>query len=302
MFQRVDRWLWPSAPPERLAMLRIISGLFAASYLVVRLPAFLALAHGDRGSFDPVGVVSFLPTPLPGAAVTGLVLVTLVLAAAYTAGIGFRVTGPAFAVALLVLTSYRSSWGQLLWFEASLVLHVVIVGFAPSADALAVRSGASAHTDSRTYGAPVRLAAVVTVTTYVLSGIAKLRIGGIEWMSSSTLQNHIAYSAARVDVLGGTPSPLAPWLVAHPSVLAPLAVGTVALELGAPVALLGGWVRTAWVAATWLLHVGIAATLLVVFPYPLCGAAFAPLFPLERLGEAIRTRAFGWHRTGISGA
>jgi hypothetical protein len=146
-------------------MLRIATGLFAVSYLTVRLPAFLALAHTDRHAFDPVGVLWLLPAPLPGAAVTGLVFLTLTLAAVYTVGIGFRVVGPAFAVALLVVTTYRSSWGQVLWFEALMVLHVLIVGFAPSADALAVRRHASPEGASQAYGAPVRLAAAVTVTT-----------------------------------------------------------------------------------------------------------------------------------------
>jgi hypothetical protein len=288
--RRLGTWLWPSAPPERLAMLRILTGLFAIGYLAVRLPVFLALAHADRHAFDPVGVLWFLHTPLSGAAVTALVLVTLVLAAAYTVGVGFRVTGPGFAVALLVLTTYRSSWGQLLWFEALVVLHVLIVGFAPSADALAVWRGTGTPNDSQAYGAPVRLAAVVTVATYVLSGIAKLRISGFDWMSSDTLQNHIAYSAARLDVLGGTASPFASWLVAHRSLLAPLAIGTVAFELGSPAALLGGWVRTVWVGATWLLHAGIAGALFVVFPYPLCGVAFAPLFRLERAVDITQAR------------
>jgi hypothetical protein len=289
MIRRLDTWLWPPAPPERLAMLRILTGLFAAGYLAARLPVFLSLAHADRHAFDPVGVLWFLRTPLPGVAITGLVLVTLILAAAYTVGVGFRVAGPAFSVALLVLTTYRSSWGQLLWFEALVVLHVLIVGFAPSADALAVRRRGTTPHNSQAYGAPVRLAAAVTLATYVLSGIAKLRIGGLDWMSSDTLQNHIAYSAARLDVLGGMPSPLAPWLVAHRSLLAPLAIGTVALELGAPAALLGGRVRTAWVAATWLLHAGIATTVFVVFPYPLCGVALTPLFRLERAAEVMQT-------------
>jgi hypothetical protein len=269
-------------------MLRIATGLFAVSYLTVRLPAFLALAHTDRHAFDPVGVLWLLPAPLPGAAVTGLVFLTLTLAAVYTVGIGFRVVGPAFAVALLVVTTYRSSWGQVLWFEALMVLHVLIVGFAPSADALAVRRHASPEGASQAYGAPVRLAAAVTVTTYLLSGTAKLRITGLDWMSSTTLQTHIAYSAARLDVLGGTPPPLAPWLVAHRWLLAPLAFGTVALEFGALAALLSGWVRTAWVAATWLLHAGIAATLFVVFPYPLFGVAFAPFFRLERAAKVTQ--------------
>ncbi len=55
------------------------------------------------------------------------------------------------------------------------------------------------------------------------------------------------------------------------------------IELGAPVALLGGRIRTAWVIAAWLMHAGILAFMLVGFPYPLFGVAFAPFFRIERL-------------------
>lgn len=290
LLQRLDARLCPPAPPERLAVLRLLTGAWTAGYLVVRLPVFLALAHADRRAFEPVGVLSLLHAPLPGAVVTTAVFATLALAVAYTVGVGFRITGPAFAIALLALTTYRSSWGQILWFETLVVLHVLIVGFSPSADALVVRHAAKPSAVSQAYGGPVRLAAVITTTTYLLSGIAKLRIGGLGWMSSETLQNHIAYSAARLDLLGGTPSPLASWLVTHPLVLTPVAVGTVALELGAPVALVGGWIRTTWVGAAWLMHVGIALSLFVVWGYPLWGVAFAPLFRLERLAEMARNR------------
>ena len=61
-------------------------------------------------------------------------------------------------------------------------------------------------------------------------------------------------------------------------------MATVALELGAPLAL---WprLRTAWVVGAWGLHAAIAATMFVVFPYPLTLVAFAPVYRLERLGR-----------------
>ena len=271
-------------------MLRVATGLFAFGYLAVRLPVFLALADADRHGFDPVGVLAFLGGPLPSSAVVALLVATMLLAVGYTIGLYFRIAGPAFALALLMLTTYRSSWGQLLWFESLVVLDVLIVGFSPSADALAVAPRRAAPAPSPAYGGPVQLVAVVTVGTYVVAGVAKFRIAGWAWMDGTTLQNHIAYSAARLDVLGGTPSPFAGWLVSHPSLLTPVAVATMALELGAPVALFGGRIRTAWVVATWILHAGIALTLFVVFPFPLYGAAFAPFFRLERVPAAIRGR------------
>ena len=136
LLRRGDAWLFPLAPPERLATLRILTGLFAVIYLAVRLRAFLVLADAQPSRFEPVGVLSFLGSPLPGPLVVGLVFVALGFGLAYTLGVWFRVCGPVFALVLLVLSTYRSSWGQILWIENLMVLHVLIVGFAPSADAL----------------------------------------------------------------------------------------------------------------------------------------------------------------------
>ena len=191
---------------------------------------------------------------------------------------------------LLVVTSYRSSWGQLLHFENLLVIHALIIGFSRSARALSVdgrrplAATDQADTDA-VYGWPVRLAALVTVSTYVLAGTAKLRYGGLDWVLGDSLRNHVAYSAVRLELLGGTPSPLAAPLVERAWIFPPLAFTTVVLELGAPIALFGRRKRNAWVVGAWLFHAGVAAAMFVVFPYPLFLVAFAPLFELERIAE-----------------
>jgi hypothetical protein len=287
----VADWFAEPAPAARLAVLRILTGVFATVYVAVRSPVFFGLAGRDRGAFEPVGVLSWLDAPVPDVAVVAAVVALFVAGAAFIAGAWFRVSGPAFAVLLLVLTTYRSSWGQLLWFENLVVLHVLLVGFSRAADTLAVDARDTPATSKSTaYGWPVRMAAVVTVLTYVLAGFAKLRIGGVEWMTGDTLRNHVAYSATRLDVLGGTPSPFARVFVERAWLSAPLATATMVIELGAPLALIGGRWTTAWVSAAWMLHAGIALLMFVVFPYPLLLVAFAPLFRLERLAARLPLR------------
>jgi hypothetical protein len=68
-------------------------------------------------------------------------------------------------------------------------------------------------------------------------------------------------------------------------------VATLAVELGAPVALLGRRWALGWSVAAWLFHVGIAALMWIAFPYPLSGIAFAPLLACERPIEAVLGRA-----------
>jgi hypothetical protein len=60
---------------------------------------------------------------------------------------------------------------------------------------------------------------------------------------------------------------------------------TLAFELGAPAALLGGRWAKAWCATAWAFHVGVLVLMAIFFPYPLLGLAYAPFFAVERLLE-----------------
>lgn len=265
-------------------MFRILVGVFTVGYLAIRFPVFVQLGERERG-FDGVGVAALLRGPVASWVVVAVLLGTLVAGVAATVGAFHRVTGVAFALGMLALSSYRSSWGQLLHFEHLFVLHLLVLAFAPAADAwsLDARRRARPERSPASYGFPLALAAWIVVLTYVIAGIAKLRYGGIDWVLGDTLRNHVAYSAARLDVLGGTPSPLAEHVVGLDGVWAPAAAATVVIELAAPVALLGGRWRTAWVVAAWSMHAGILAFMLVGFPYPLLLVAFAPFYRVERL-------------------
>ncbi len=181
-----------------------------------------------------------------------------------------------------------------------MVLYLLIVAFAPSADVWSLdarrRRARPAQptgptdpteptesSESTRYGLPIALASLVLVTSYVIAGLAKLRYGGLEWIVGDTLRNHVAYAAVRLDLLGGTPSPLADRAVRLERIWPFAAAATIVIELAAPIALLGGRVRTVWVVATWSMHVGILAFMLIGFPFPLFLVAFAPLYRVERL-------------------
>ena len=97
----VDGWLFPDAPPERLAVFRILVGIYAVLYLVIRLPAYTALADRGADEFDPVGALAPLSRPLPDTALVLLIVVVVVLGLAFTAGLAFRWIGPTFALGFL---------------------------------------------------------------------------------------------------------------------------------------------------------------------------------------------------------
>lgn len=293
------RQLWVvdvEAPPQRLAAFRILSGSFAVAYLLIRLPAFVELSSRSAG-FEGSGLAWFLAGPVAPWVVVATIAVTIAAGVGYTTGAAFRLTGPVFAFGVLALTSYRGSWGQLLHFENLVTIHLLIVSLSPAADRWSFddrrrrRRGVVRPERSPTaYGWPLALASLVVVLTYVIAGVAKLRYGGVEWIFGDTLRNHVAYSAARLDLLGGTPSPVAGWVVGLDVAWPVVAGASVLIELAAPIALLGGRWRTGWVVAVWLMHAGILVFMLVGFPYPLFLVAFAPFYRLERLGRLVGVR------------
>jgi hypothetical protein len=285
-------WLIAPAPAARLAMLRILVGVYATAWTVVRLPAHLAHTDQVVARWQPVGVLAPLESPPADPAVLLLAGAAPLLGVLFVAGWRYRAIGPLFAVAVLLLATLDSSWGQVFHTEHLLVLHLLILAVAPAADVLATgrrRATPDPAADGR-YGWPVRLAAVVVVLTYVITGIAKLRIGGLDWLDGDALRNWVAHDNLRKAVLGDSYSPIGRHLVRHAWPFPPIAVLTVIVELGAWVALLGGRLRTAWVVAAWLFHVGVLALMAILFPYQLTGVAFAAFFRLERLPSASGAR------------
>jgi hypothetical protein len=307
-------WLLAPAPAARLALLRILVGAYATAWAAIRLPAHLGHADQVVDRWHAVGVLAPLGSPPADVAIVLLAAAAPVLGLLFVAGWRYGTVGPLFAVAMLVLATLDSAWGQVFHTENLVVLHLLILAAGPAADVLAVgRPRAQAHAtgaddpvyhedlddpgeptgpDGR-YGWPVRLAAVAVVLAYVLAGIAKLRIGGLDWLDGDTLRHLVANDNLRKALLGDSYSPIGTHMVGQAWLFPPLAVVTVVVELGAVLALRGGRWRTAWVAAAWLFHVGVLALMAIVFPYQLAGVAFAPFFRLERLADRYAGRATG---------
>jgi hypothetical protein len=280
----VERWLFAPAPPARLATLRVLVGAYAVIFLLVRWEHLWSGSDLPRRQWEPVGVLGWLEGPISGALAHGAMFAAVPLGLAFTAGVAYRITGPAFALVFLFVTTYRLSFGHVIHTEHLLVAHLLILGFAPAAAVLAWRaSGRSgAHAEER-FGWPVQVMALVTVVAYVLAGIAKLRNGGTDWLVGDVLRNQVAFDNLRKELLGAWHSPVGGWSVRFDWIFPPLAVATVLVELGAPVAFLRGRWRTVWVGCAWLFHVGIALLMWISFPYQLLGLAYAPFFRVERL-------------------
>jgi uncharacterized membrane protein YphA (DoxX/SURF4 family) len=258
-------WWFAPAPAERLAVLRIAIGAFALGWVVYRTPELVGLTRLPATYFKPVGVVTLLEGPLQGELVMAIAIATAVLLLAFTLGVGYRVTAPLAAAGLLWTLSYRNSWGMPFHTENLLVLHVIALACAPAADVWAI--------GRRRADPPA---------TYVLAGIAKLRIAGLGWIDGELLRNQIAIDNLRKALLGDPVAPLATLFLEHPSALTVFCGLTLVLELGAPVALAGGRLARMWAAGAWGFHLGVVLLMNIWFPYPLFGFAYLPLLRAER--------------------
>jgi hypothetical protein len=288
--------VFPVAPAERLATLRLLVGGFGLVYAVARAAHLAGVARFAPGQFRPVGIVTVLGTPLSALAVALLVAATIAAGLAYVAGLRFRVSGPVFAALLLWVTSYRSSWGMIFHTENLLVLDVLVIGLVPSADALSLdarrrrAAGEPAPEPDPRYGWPVRLLCGVTVLTYVIAGVTKLRGSGLEWVSGDVLRNYVAFDNLRKIELGDAHSTLGAALVKQAWLWRPLAFLSLVIELGAPIALTGRRAALVWCVAAWLFHLAVVLLMAIFFPFPVLGVAFAPFFRVERLASIARWR------------
>ncbi len=278
----LSRWWFAPAPATRLAALRILIGAYALVYVVGRFGELVAVSRYGASHFHPLGVVRVLDTPLPPSVAIAIAAATCVLLAAFVAGWQFRITGPLAAAALLWTITYRNVWGMPFHTENLMVLHVIALACTPAADVWSL-DARRMRVASTGYGWAIKLLALLTVSTYLLAGIAKLRIAGLGWIDGELLRNQIAVDNLRKALLGDAVAPLAHLVLEHPTPLVVFSVMSLTLELGAPLALLHRRVGHVWAFGAWGFHVGVVLLMNIWFPYPLFGIAFLPFVPAEKI-------------------
>ncbi|MCA9587372.1 MAG: HTTM domain-containing protein [Myxococcales bacterium] len=292
---RADAWLRAACPAERLAAVRALVGAYATVYVLARFRYFADLSGLDRAAFAPVGAMHAWSGP--PAAWLSWVFTAVALASSFALALGVRhrVTAPLAALSLLWIFSARSSWGKVLHTENLLVLHAAVLACAPAADAwsLDARRAAAPPEPASRYGWPLRAMSVVTALTYFVAGVAKLREGGLAWLSGAPLAEWLAWDAVRKAELGSMHSPLAPTLASHGTLTAALAAFTLAVELAAPFVLASPRAARAWALSAWGFHAGVLATMAIGFFYPLTFIAYVALFDVETIVSRVRARFSG---------
>jgi hypothetical protein len=303
--QLVGKFWLPEVAATRLAWLRLLVGGFAFWYLSSQYADFMETASSSPSLFDAVGLARLLDKPIPIELFECLFICTLVLNVFFILGLRFCYTGPLFAAFLLCLLCYRNSWSMIFHSENLLVLHVIVLGLTPSANALSldavVRRNCHSwiwvhgtwpltevHSNWR-YGWPCRLIGAITVMAYWLAGVAKVAGPlGWSWISGEALRSYILREGLRKELLGDGATPLTWVLNDQVGLLTGVAALTLVLELGAPLFFLNDRVSRVWAVLAWGMHIGILLIMGIRFRYQLSGIAFASFFPLEKLFDKLR--------------
>jgi hypothetical protein len=289
LLRTLDGFWFEKTPATRPAMLRVVVGVYILYYLARRYTMFVSIARSDPSLFKPVGVASVLDKPVPTGAFRRLLVATLVANVAFILGWRHRYTGPLFAGLLLWVMSYRNSWSMIYHNDNVLVLHAIILGLTPSADALSVdalqRATAATEPDGDwRYGWPVKLMSAVTALTYFMAAVAKVKGPlGWRWADGEALRGQIAADGLRKELLGGEASPLAYVLYNNLFLFRIMGLGSLVLELAAPLALATKRLSRLWAFGALQMHWGIYLLMKIKFRYQLSGLIFASFFDLERV-------------------
>jgi hypothetical protein len=286
--RRLEAAWFPDTPAARLALLRILTGGWALAHFSRRQGMLRRVGRTDPALFEPVGVVRALDRPLDPKTYDALLAGTQVAGAAFVLGWRHRATGPLFAGSLLSLCSYRNSWSMVYHMDNIAVLHVLVLGMSPAADDLSLDARRNGRTAGRSwrYGWPIQLIRTVTALTYFVAGVAKLKGPlGLRWATGESLRSQVLVDGLRKELLGEGAPRLAFTLYRQLALFRVLAVGSLLLELGAPLALLDRRLARLWAVNVFLMHWGIYLIMRIKFRYQLTGLVFAPFFELECLAR-----------------
>lgn len=275
----LGRWLTEPVPRGRIAAFRTLVYLFAVADLLVFSP--WVRSHGDIPGelYQPLFIGRVLPLPTPTPLLVEVVFWSL-LAASVAAATGRAPRALGWTVFLLYFEwmIIAMSYGKV---DHDRFGYLVALAVLPTAGR--ARHGDATRTEAG--GWALRMTQIAVVCTYFLAAWAKLRFGGLEWMTGSVL--------ARAIIRRGTD--LADVIAHVPYLLIAAQIGIITFELLSPlIFVLRGRRRLAAVGFFYSFHLVTIATITISFaPHLVAMTSFLPLErlrPVHRVQRALSSR------------
>ncbi|MPZ27193.1 MAG: MFS transporter permease [Micromonosporaceae bacterium] len=278
------RWLTAPVPLGRLAAFRTLVYLFVIGDLLHFTSWVRGHADLPGELYRPLLVGRLLPFPTPTPALVYGVFAALLLAAAVAAtGRLPRLAGGAVALLYLQWMLIAMSYGKVDHDRFGLLVALAVL-------ATVGRARHGDPTRSEAAGWALRATQLAVVATYFLASWAKLRYGGLDWITSATL----TWAIIRRGTVLGDALLGAPWLLIAGQ------AGIVAFELLSPLlfVLRERW-RYAAVGFLYSFHlVSFAAITISFLPHLVAMTSF---LPLERVRPVEWVRRW-WRRRRSGGA
>ena len=266
------RWWFRPVPLARIAVFRVIAYLFIPIDVFVTTAWVRAHAQVPTEWYAPLLIGRLLNLPTPTHTVVLVVQWALVLSAlAAATGRAPRLLGATVFVLYAEWMVIAMSYGKV---DHDRISFLVALAVLPTIGRARFRDRRS----SEAAGFATAAVLVTVMLTYFLAAWAKIRFGGWDWATGSTL--------TRAIVRRGTD--LSTWTLDVPGLLPAAQWAMIILEFAAPLMLLvhSDRARTALVAFLLGFHVMVFASVTIIF-LPHC-IAILLLLPWERLTAGRR--------------
>jgi hypothetical protein len=278
---RITKWLTEPVPRGRIAAFRTLIYLFVAADLVIFTPWVRNHASTPGDLYQPLLIGRLLPLPVPTPLLVHAIFwLLIVLALAAATGRAPRLLGWTVFALYFEWMIIAMSYGKVDHDRVGLLVALAALPTAGRA-----RHGDPERTEAG--GWALRVTQIAVVCTYFLAAWAKLRFGGIDWVTSSVLARAIVRRGTDfADLIAGVPYLL---------ILAQL--GIIMFELTSPAIF---FLRPRWrnwaVAFFYSFHAVTFATITISFAPHL--AAITSFLALEKVRPVVWARGFIARRRG----